>query len=196
MLFIEHKYSAESDQSNEATHKIDVASKILSMLQELVYIAIELSINLHDVCCRKIELNNKKYPAAICQVRTIGRVGFAFAATAIVVLFANTEDTFHLDRGQCKSTPAIPVKRESRKTTWIQNCRILPQRWEMAGHYASFKRRLQILSKRSTHSPMIEIGNVSTHQEIYSWRWLLNSANLRRYSNSKVTAASACRTRT
>jgi hypothetical protein len=81
MLFIEHKYSAESDQSNEATHKIDVASKILSMLQELVYIAIELSINLHDACCRKIELNNKKYPAAICQVRTIGRVGFA--ATAI-----------------------------------------------------------------------------------------------------------------
>lgn len=64
MLFIEY---------NEETHKIDVGSKILSMLLALVDISCLLSINLHHACYRKIELNNKKYPLALCQVSNIGR---------------------------------------------------------------------------------------------------------------------------
>lgn len=65
MLFVNDKeqiHDLTSDQKNT------VAIKILRMLNILVEIAIMISIDLHQSCERKIEMNAIKYPVYLCKV--------------------------------------------------------------------------------------------------------------------------------
>lgn len=54
--------------SEEEKQKTDISSIISTMLSTLVEISSLLSINLQQACCRKIELNSKKYPIELSKV--------------------------------------------------------------------------------------------------------------------------------
>jgi hypothetical protein len=53
----------------EGKQRTDISSVISMMLSTLVEISSLLSINLQQACCRKIELNSKKYPVELSKVR-------------------------------------------------------------------------------------------------------------------------------
>ena len=50
-----------------------IATAMAQLLNTLLELSCSLSINLHTACCKKIELNGRKYPVELCKVSRIIR---------------------------------------------------------------------------------------------------------------------------
>lgn len=54
-----------------------IAAAMAHLLATLMDLSCSLSVNLHTACCKKIELNGRKYPVDLCKVRACVRACFA-----------------------------------------------------------------------------------------------------------------------
>ena len=72
MMLVEGALQTQS-KGEEDKRSCVLASKILKMITTLIEISCLVSVNLHQACVQKMEMNRKKYPIDLCKVRkTLG----------------------------------------------------------------------------------------------------------------------------
>lgn len=60
--------SVPLDGTDQFTANAAIAATMAHLLKALTELSCSLSINLHSACCKKIDLNGRKYPVELCKV--------------------------------------------------------------------------------------------------------------------------------